>query len=94
MGPRDAAPLYVIGKLPHFLARRDSAAFTARQGCVGFLDRGQYLEAPPLALFPQQHGLLDRVFLAAKSARVDGMTHESLLIGRQAYFHDMSVRVE
>jgi hypothetical protein len=64
---RHAAPLCVIGKLRQVLMRRDSAAFTARQGSVGFLDRGQYLETPPLALLPQQHGFLDCVFLAAKS---------------------------
>jgi hypothetical protein len=71
--------------------RRDSAAFAARQRCIGFLDRGQYLETPPLALLPQQHGFLNRVLLAAKSARVDGMADKGLLVGGQAYFHTMSV---
>jgi hypothetical protein len=93
MEPRYTAPLYIVRKLRHFLARRDAAAFAARQRCIGSLDRRQYLEPPPLPLFPQQHGLFDRVFLAAKSARIDGMADESLLVGGQAYFHTMRVRV-
>ncbi len=50
---RQAATLYIIGKLPRFLLRRHSAAFTARQGCFRLLNRYQDFESPPLALLPQ-----------------------------------------
>src|SRR5271157_3349994 len=73
--PRRAAPLYIASKLCYFFVGCDSAAFAARQGRLGLIDRRQYFQPPPLAFFPKQHGFLHRLFLVMKPASGDGLTN-------------------
>src|SRR5271157_691239 len=89
--PRRAAPLYIASKLCYFFVGCDSAAFAARQGRLGLIDRRQYFQPPPLAFFPKQHGFLHRLFLVMKPASGDGLTNKCLLIGGQTYFHALKV---
>ena len=51
------------------------------------IDRRQNLQSAPLALFPEQHGLLHRVFLTLKPSTLNRLTNKRFLVGGELHFH-------
>jgi hypothetical protein len=82
-----AASLDGIGKLFHFLVRRDSPALTAGQRGLGLIDMRQYLQPPTFPLFPKQHGFPHRAFLVAKAPALDGLADKRLLVRSELHVH-------
>src|SRR5258708_15675569 len=67
--------------------RRNSATLTAHQRRFGLIDRCEYFQPPPLALFPERHGFPHSVFLAAQPAGLNSLADERVLVGRQMHLH-------
>ena len=86
-----SASFYFVAKLPHGLLR-NSASFAACQRSLRYVYSSQNFRAGALALFPQRHRFLHRIFFALKTAGLDGLVDKCLLVGRKIHFHDFRVK--
>lgn len=86
-----STPLYLFRELTHgFL--RDDTPVTVNKRSLGLIDRNKDLCTGTLAILPESKGLLYCVFFSQEPPAFNRLTHKSLLIGSQIYFHVLRVR--
>lgn len=85
-----SAPFHFLSRLPHGLLR-DDATFASRKRSFSFIKACKKFRALPFASFPQGESFLHCVLGVAKPARLDSLTNKRVLIGRQMYFHRLSL---
>src|SRR5436853_85329 len=81
-----AAFLHLLRKLLHGTLR-DHAAFSTGEGSSGVVERQKKFGPLPLALLPQNKGLLHGVRFRVQPSAFNCSTGESLLIRGKVYVH-------
>ena len=81
-----AAPFHFPSQLPHRLLGDEASLATGKRG-FGVIQSCQKLGSLALRFFPQRQSFLYCILSTVKPARLDGLTNERFLIGRQTYFH-------
>jgi hypothetical protein len=84
--PRLAAPFHFLRDLPHRLLGDDASLATSKGG-LGVIETCQKLRSLAFPLLPQCQSFLYRILGTVEPGRLDGLTNERFLIGRQMYFH-------